>query len=50
MVPSWRLKQEAERRRAADKRIKELEQRVAELEAVLRNKRDEWVFRRRRST
>ena len=46
-VPSWRLKQEAERRRAAEQRVTELEVRVAELEAVLKNKRDEFVFRRK---
>jgi hypothetical protein len=40
-VPSWRLKEEAERRRAA-------EERVTEVEAVLKNMRDEWVFRRKR--
>jgi hypothetical protein len=39
-VPSWRLKGEAEKRRA-------LEKRVQELEAVLRNQRQEWVFRRK---
>lgn len=39
-VPSGRLKQEAEAKRAAQGRLKELE-------SVLRNKRDEWVFRRK---
>ena len=38
-VPSWRLKETAEAKRTAQGR-------VAELEAVLRNKRQEWVFRR----
>ena len=40
-VPSWRLKQEAEKRRAA-------EQRVEELEAALKASREEFVFRRPR--
>lgn len=38
-VPSWRLKEEAEKRRKA-------EARVAELEQALKSKRDEFVFRR----
>jgi hypothetical protein len=39
MVPSWRLKQEAERRRKAEARVRELEQ-------ALKANRQEWVFRR----
>jgi hypothetical protein len=39
-VPSWRLAEEAEKRRKA-------EHRVGELEAVLKAGRDEWVFRRK---
>lgn len=38
-IPSWRLKEEADKRRAAEKR-------VAELEAALKSRRDEFVFRR----
>jgi hypothetical protein len=47
-VPSWRLKQEAENKRAAIARAVAAEQRVAELEAALKADRDEWVFRRQR--
>ena len=41
-VPSWRLAQEAEKRRKA-------EARVAELELALKSSRQEWVFRRGRN-
>jgi hypothetical protein len=46
-VPSWRLREEAEKRRAAEARIAELEQRIAELERALKSRRDEFVFRRK---
>jgi hypothetical protein len=45
-VPSWRLKEEAERRRAAEAKLRPLEARVAELELAMKSKRDEWQFRR----
>jgi hypothetical protein len=48
-IPSWRLREEAEKRRAAEKRVEELEQRVAELERALKSRRDEFVFRRQSS-
>jgi hypothetical protein len=37
-VPSWRLKEEAEKRRAAEKRAED---------AALKAGRDEWIFRRK---
>jgi hypothetical protein len=46
-VPSFRLREEAEKRRAAEGRVEELEQRVAELERALKSRRDEFVFRRK---
>lgn len=45
-VPSWRLKEEADRRRRAEARVIELEQQVRELQAALKASREEWVFRR----
>ena len=45
-IPSWRLKDEAVKKREALARANELETRVAELEGVLRNKRQEFAFRR----
>jgi hypothetical protein len=49
-VPSWRLKEEAERRRVAEAKLRPLEARVAELEQALKANRDEWVFRRKSGT
>jgi hypothetical protein len=49
-VPSWRLREEAEKRRAAEKRVAELEFRVKELELALKAGREEWVFRRAKSS
>ena len=46
-VPSWRLREEAGKRRTAEKRVNELEFRVKELELALKPNRDEWVFRRK---
>lgn len=46
-IPSWRLREEAEAKRAAIARAETAEQRVKELEAVLKNQRQEWVFRRK---
>jgi hypothetical protein len=40
-IPPWRLREEADKRRAAEKR-------VAELEEALKAGRQEWVFRRRK--
>ena len=48
-VPPWRLKEEAEAKRAAIARAEAAEKRVAELEAVLKANREEWVFRRLRA-
>jgi hypothetical protein len=48
-VPSWRLRQEAERRRAAEEALKPLQERVAELERALKATRNEWCFRRGKS-
>jgi hypothetical protein len=45
-VPSWRLKQEADKRRAAEEPFKALVKRVEALEAALKEKRAEFVFRR----
>jgi hypothetical protein len=47
-VPTWRLKEEADKRRAAEARLKPLEARVKELERAMQSKRDEWQFRRRK--
>ena len=47
LVPSWRLAQETAKKREALQRVAELERRVAELEAALKSKRDEFVFRRK---
>ena len=41
-MPSFRLKEEAERRRQAEARVKELE-------GAMRSKREEFVFRRKRA-
>jgi hypothetical protein len=49
-VPSWRVKQEADRRRAAEEPLKALETRVEALEAALKANREEWVFRRKSAT
>jgi hypothetical protein len=49
-VPSWRVKQEADRRRAAEEPLKALETRVEALEAALKANREEWVFRRKSGT
>jgi hypothetical protein len=46
-VPSWRLREEAEKRRKAEKRVSELEFRVKELELALKSRREEFVFRRK---
>jgi hypothetical protein len=43
LVPLAELLKERTRRRDAEKR-------VAELEAALKSKRDEWVFRRKRAS
>ena len=48
-IPSWRLKEEANAKRAALERAARAEQRVAELETALKSKREEWVFRRKRT-
>jgi hypothetical protein len=48
-VPSWRLREEAGKRRAAEARIAELEQRLAEAESIIKSQREEWVFRRQSS-
>jgi hypothetical protein len=48
-VPSARLKEEAEKKRAAHEPLKALEQRVSELERALKASRQEWVFRRAKS-
>jgi hypothetical protein len=45
-IPSWRLSDEPAKKRAAISRAEKAEARVAELEGVLRNKRQEFVFRR----
>jgi hypothetical protein len=47
LVPSKRLKEEADKKRAALARVKELEQRVRELEEALKSVRSEWQFRRK---
>ena len=46
-VPSWRLREEAGKRRAAEKRVAELEFRMKELELALKAQRQEWCFRRK---
>jgi hypothetical protein len=46
LVPSWRLAEEAGKRRELEARVRELEARNAELEAIQRSHRQEWVFRR----
>lgn len=46
-VPSWRLREEAEKRRKAERRCAELEFRNKELELALKARREEFVFRRK---
>jgi hypothetical protein len=46
-IPSYRLKQEAEAKRQALARAEKAEERVRELEAALKSRRDEWMFRRK---
>lgn len=46
-VPSDRLREEAEKKREAIARAESAEKRANELEAALRNRREEWVFRRK---
>jgi hypothetical protein len=46
-VPSWRLAEESQRRRAAEAKVKGLEDRIA-AEAVQRSHRQERVWRRNR--
>jgi hypothetical protein len=42
-VPRWRLNESQEAKRKAEARVKELE-------AALRGRREEWVFRRKRTS
>jgi hypothetical protein len=50
MVPSFRLKEECEKRRLLQAENKALKERIAELELVQKLKRDEFVFRRGKRT
>jgi hypothetical protein len=45
-VPSWRLAEQTAKTRALKAENQVLKARVAELEAALKSKRDEFVFRR----
>jgi hypothetical protein len=46
MVPSWRLAEEAQKRRDLQAKLEAAERRIAELETALKASRSEWVFRR----
>ena len=50
MVPSWRLAEEAAKKRELLAENKALKDRIAELELVLKANRQEWVWRRGKRT
>jgi hypothetical protein len=46
VVPSWRLKQEAEAKRQALQEVAELKEQLAEARAGIKSHREEWCWRR----